>query len=798
MSRRLWALALAVLMIASAVVAVPAVTHAGAASAAPTTESSGARVAAGTIGIGIFNGYGYSSTTYTSGTSPAATMFFEILDASGDLSVNVTINDPNATRDGVGAPAFHLEVPINTTTSLYKSWLTGVRYNLPAALVYGGIWNLTAEAPLGGTTVQTFTVDTYYLTTSATPNSGSVVLPGESVTLLWQILSDQYDQSGYGGPYTHVTNLTMTGTYTGFNGTVNITMPVFPHQWASLAIAPIGQTTLTIPDNATPGYYVTVDLYATVFLNGQIVENQSGGVSFLVGFPIVDYAYTYYEPTSTCPYANNYYFSVGQPIFACAVAGAGYGGSFTPVAGLAVGIHYTNDSSTVTVAGAPTSLITNTAGEIIFSFVATSPPFTWSEIGYPYVNSVNYTVSDSSATAWAETHYHQFYADEFYLQEAAATGDVSVLLNQAVYFPGQTISATWTLGTSNSTVTGPLTPLYWELENSAYAIIGEGALSGGSSTGAATVTLPTGYMGTFYYGVFAANATTVFAGWASASVTAPLVYVNPSSLTYSAGSTVSVAVSMTGTGSATGLTLHYTVLAYYYSRSARLPERRSDRVRHRSERKLVRPRRAELGPAGLLPHRSLARVLDRCHPRHDVGRDRRTERVCADPLAPDDVQVLGRELPAGGDAHLQLHAVGLRGDDPAGRVPVHRGPREQSRLPGAAGRGFLRVLPGHDPIEPAGRLRRGLHGTGRVGPERPELWLRLLLQLDPVHRQPEPVGTESGTLARLWSHGRLAHPADRDHPGRRGPGADVPPAPLAARNGLRLQHDPHVPAGPRA
>ena len=330
MSRRLWALALAVLMIASALVAVPAVTHAGGASAAPTTESSGARAAAGTIGIGIFNGYGYSSTTYTSGTSPAATMFFEILDASGDLSVNVTINDPNATRDGVGAPAFHLEVPINTTTSLYKSWLTGVRYNLPAALVYGGIWNLTAEAPLGGTTVQTFTVDTYYLTTSATPNSGSVVLPGESVTLLWQILSDQYDQSGYGGPYTHVTNLTMTGTYTGFNGTVNITMPVFPHQWASLAIAPIGQTTLTIPDNATPGYYVTVDLYATVFLNGQIVENQSGGVSFLVGFPIVDYAYTYYEPTSTCPYANNYYFSVGQPIFACAVAGAGYGGSFTP------------------------------------------------------------------------------------------------------------------------------------------------------------------------------------------------------------------------------------------------------------------------------------------------------------------------------------------------------------------------------------------------------------------------------------------------------------------------------------
>ena len=414
------------------------------------------------------------------------------------------------------------------------------------------------------------------------------------------------------------------------------------------------------------------------------------------------------------------------------------------------------------------------------------------------MNSVNYTVSDSSATAWAETHYHQFYADEFYLQEAAATGDVSVLLNQAVYFPGQTISATWTLGTSNSTVTGPLTPLYWELENSAYAIIGEGALSGGSSTGAATVTLPTGYMGTFYYGVFAANATTVFAGWASASVTAPLVYVNPSSLTYSAGSTVSVAVSMTGTGSATGLTLHYTVLAYYYSRSAGFQNggvTESGTVANGSSFALAVP--SSDPPAYYLIEAWLESSTGATLATTSVEIDelsgfalilslQTTSRYSDGSFQPGETLTFSYTLSAYGATTLP--AV----------LPVHRGPREQSRLPGAAGCGFLRVLPGHDPIEPAGRLRRGLHGTGRVGPERPELWLRLLLQLDPVHRQPEPVGTESGTLARLWSHGRLAHPADRDHPGRRGPGADVPPAPLAARDGLRLQHDPHVPAGPRA
>lgn len=569
MSRRLWALAIAVLMIGSAIAAASVASREGSGSsgaALTSATSSGARPAAGILDVALFDGYGYETDVFYSGTSPYSEMFFEILDTAGDHDVNFTITDPNATRDGVGSPAYHIEVPINATTFLYKSWLTNVHYDLPAALVYGGIWNLTVSAPLAGSLLHPFTVDTYYLTTTATPNSGSVVLPGESVSFFWQIVSDQYIDSDYAGPYTHVTNLTMWAVYTGFNGTVNESMPLLAHEWTSVTINPVGEMSLTIPDNATPGFYVEVELYATVYLNGDMVENESGAVDFLVGFPAVDYAYAFDEPTTGCD--ENYdAFNVGQTVFACAIVGAAYGDEFTAVGGVAVNIHYTNESGTVTVPGAPTSQTASSTGEISFSFVATSPPFSWTYFGYPYSNSINYTPIDPMATAWAETHYHYWYAYDFYLEPPAATGDVAVVLNQAVYFPGQTISATWTVGTSNSTVTGPLTPVYWELENYDGDIIGQGAITGGGSTGTATVTLPAGYLGEFAYGVFAENATMVFAGWAYGDVTSPELFINPSSPSYSPGATVSVAVSTTGTAGATGLTIHYTVVAYYYDAS---------------------------------------------------------------------------------------------------------------------------------------------------------------------------------------------------------------------------------------
>ncbi|HTS33168.1 MAG TPA: hypothetical protein VMI55_04430 [Thermoplasmata archaeon] len=566
MSRRLWVLALAVLMIGSAVAAIPAAAHAGAPSGAVSNGNSGVRPAAGVIDIALFEGYGYETDVFYSGTSPYSQLYFEILDTGADLNVNITITDANATRDGVGSPAFHLNVPVNTTTHVYESWLTDVHYDIPAALIYGGVWNFTASAPLGGNTTQPFTVETYYLSTTATPYSDSVVLPGEPVTLFWQIVSDQYVDSDYAGPYNYVTNLTMLATYVGFNGTVNESMPLLAHEWTSLTVNPLGEMALTIPDNATPGYYVSIELYATVYLDGNIVENQSGAFYFLVGYPTIDYAYAYYQPTTGC---NENYdeFSAGQTVFACAIVGAGYGDDFSPVGGVAVNIHYTNESGTVTAPGAPTSQTSNAQGEISFSFTASSPPFTWEYFGYPYANSINYTPVDPAATAWAETHFAYWYVYDFYLAPAAATGDVAVVLNQAVYFPGQTISATWTLGSSNSSAIGTLTPVYWETENDQGQILGQGAITGGGSTGTETVTLPAGYVGEFAYGVFAENSSQVFAGWAYGTVTSPELLINPSSETYLPGSTVSVAVSTTGTGGATGLVIHYTVEAYYYDAS---------------------------------------------------------------------------------------------------------------------------------------------------------------------------------------------------------------------------------------
>jgi hypothetical protein len=565
MSRRLWALALAVVMIASAIVVVPAAVQAAHSASAPAPMNSGARAAAGTIVIFTYDGYGYFASTFYPGPSSYGTLYFEIEDPSGDLFVNVTISDPNATRDGVGTPAFQLEVPINQTTDVFQSWLTNVHYNFPSNLVYAGGWNITATAPLGGTTVNPLYLDTYGLETSSSPTYDSVVLPGESVTLLWDAYALQYLDSNSPGPYNYLTNLTMTGTYEAYNGVNNVTTPLFAHTWQSLPITPVGQTTLTIPDNATPGFYLYVYLYATVYQNGQEVQNASSNYAFLVGYPEVEVGYTSSSPMSSCAGGTDY-FGEGQTVFACAVAGAGYGGAFSPLGGLTVQIVYRNESGPVTLTGAPTSLTTDSTGSIFFSFTATSPPFTYPLIPYPYSNAVNYTVAYPTATAWGETHYTQWGIVPFWITEPAGTGDVAVSLNQAVYFPGQAITASWTIGSSNAT-TGALSPAYWELENSLRDVIGQGTLSGTSATGSAAVTLPAGYVGEFYFGVFAENSTRVFSGWASAIVSSPVVNVNPSALTYLPGTSVSVSVSSEGTGGATGLTLHYTVWAYYYSGS---------------------------------------------------------------------------------------------------------------------------------------------------------------------------------------------------------------------------------------
>ncbi|HYB77857.1 MAG TPA: hypothetical protein VEE83_04145, partial [Thermoplasmata archaeon] len=148
MSHRTLALGLAVLLIASLLLVVFTSPIANAAST-PRATSSGERAAiapaATSITATLYNGYGDSLTAFYPGAVGWGSLAFLVYDPV-DKVVNVTVTDPNATRDGVATPAFHFNATLNTTTHTYDSYTAGVFYKFPSNLMYGGGWKVNFSA----------------------------------------------------------------------------------------------------------------------------------------------------------------------------------------------------------------------------------------------------------------------------------------------------------------------------------------------------------------------------------------------------------------------------------------------------------------------------------------------------------------------------------------------------------------------------------------------------------------------------------------------------------------------------
>ena len=93
MSRRIWALLLTALMIASAAVALAPAAHAGIPANTPATAKT---TASSTPGAGpihaIYNGYGDTTTNFDLGVPGEDTLAFSVYDPV-DRAVNVTITD---------------------------------------------------------------------------------------------------------------------------------------------------------------------------------------------------------------------------------------------------------------------------------------------------------------------------------------------------------------------------------------------------------------------------------------------------------------------------------------------------------------------------------------------------------------------------------------------------------------------------------------------------------------------------------------------------------------------------------
>lgn len=557
MSRRLLVVVFTASLVASVFFAfTPVQAHAVSLSGTSPTAVTTAVAPAASITYTLLNGYGYSTSDFYPGEVGWGSFYFIVTDPL-DRSVNITITDPNAARDGVSTPAFHYEATLNSTTSTFDSYTAHVGYNFPAGLAYGGSWAVNFSAPSGGSVQQNVTLFLYYTAFSSSVGS-KATLPGEALTLFWSLYLD----SNGGGFYTHATNVWITGTYTG-NGTVQ---NVFSQGRVALIPTNTGRGSWsgTVPLNSTPDSQLHFQVYAVTNVSGQIVENESSSTSVDVGvLSIQNYGIIPTPPS--CSLAKDFFFTSGEMIAPCFLVGANFLGSFTPIPGLPVTFAYWNGTTHVTPSGAPTSLTTDSNGEASFTFLASVPPFSLESTAAHY-DAVNFTVNVPQASAlYAWTDWLNV---SWTLQNGnSASGVVQVSLDHTEYYQGAIATTTWSISSTNSSLTGPVKVNGWEVTGSSGVLYLQGIINSSAQSGSFTFSVSAAMVGdTIYASVLASNATRSFQGEAYASVLTPSILLTPSSTYYNAGSTATVGATLNGGGSAASV--QFDVWGYWTSGSA--------------------------------------------------------------------------------------------------------------------------------------------------------------------------------------------------------------------------------------
>ena len=556
MSRRLLAVVLTVLVIvAAAAVLLPhaASSNASARPAAAATVT-GSNPSA-YLEYELTNGFGYyAGNSYYIGELGWDTLTFWVYDPF-DTSVNFTLTDPNATRDGVGNPAFHVEVTLNSTSNEYYSAPAGVEYTFPD-LATGGTWNVNFSAPAAGSYTENITLHKYYVEASSSVTNGQSALPGESYSIFWWA----YLQSNGYSLYTGATSVSAVGHYWG-NGTWQ---NLFPGGIESLTVGSWGQWSATIPANATGGESIEIEIWVTTTVGGVVAENESTYVYVDVGtLWLYSNGITIY-PGDGC--LGNYYYDipVGTEAAACIEVGSDWYDEFTPVAGLPVTISYWNGTQNVTPVAAPSSATTDAYGDAIVLFNASAPFINY--LQSPYYDSVNFTVTVpgaySSVEQWTTWANLTWVISPF----PYASGIVNVALDHTQYYDGATATVTWSIDSSDTAVTGAVTAVNWYLENDYYGLVyASGTLSGSVQSGTFTFPITSVMVGqSIVVYVDAANATEGFEGYASAEVVTPTLLLTPSSGYFTEGSTVSVTAVLSGSATPpAGTTISWTAYGEY-------------------------------------------------------------------------------------------------------------------------------------------------------------------------------------------------------------------------------------------
>ncbi len=693
---------------------------------------------------------------------------FKVHDTDADATVNLTLNDPNATRDGLSNPVFSASVAIDSITHGSTPAQNGLVYTFPSAIVYGGGWNVTVSAPLGGFAFENLTLYTYGVSDQSNPAQGSAVLPGESVTLNWWVVS-----AANGGAYNDLTNLTLWGSY--YNGTAY--HDAFSTALVALPLTAAGSTTFTIPTDAAALTTFYFNLSGVVKVGSTVTANWTYYSALFVGNTWISGG----SMSSPCGTVNDGAFFVGCPVQVIGYAGAEAGAQFNPVPGLTVTIAFWNGTTHVTPGGnPPTTLSTAANGEVSFSFTADVPPFTLDTV-HPFVNAVNITVNDTKATgvgAWTTWHN-----GSFRVAPGAATGAVEVALNANEYAPGATVTATWTLSSSNTSV-GALDATEWELATENGGLLATGSITSTASTGTFTVPLPADLLGQFYVWVIATNATSSFSGGAYAIVEQPTLAVS-GSLYFTPGSQLSWNLVFSPAALA-GTTTTYTVIGYW-----------DDQYGDEISNGLV-----ATGTVGSSNVVSYSVPGTGAATYYDLEVSAQTTATGVYATAGTD-----SELETGYSVEIGVSTASNYADGscqpgqtiqvswavywysglplpPTYQVYIALGPLAFFFGPNVAVAETLATTatsgtiglsdPLEHPLGLTGDRGRGLRARSvqRAGLRRGKQLHRLLLGPDGDHRQRPPVASEPGARGRERVHGRDVDPPDRDHRGRAGA---VPP-----------------------
>jgi len=536
MARPLVLLVVAGLVLAVMVALVPGAAPVGNAHASPVAA---AVHPAGTLVVSPLNQYGYYESTFYTGLG--VEVYFYVAESSGDHFANVSIIDPNATRDGLTNPVATFEV--NVSSGSYNSQTEGVGYVLPTSLVYGGWWEINATAPLGGNATAFFEVITYQVSLSPNPSD---VLPGYGAKVAFIVEATVNEAA-----YTHA-SVAMTAEYydglTGLWEPLALTNSTFPVGSA------VGSTSYTVPLNASPFHYIYFYVWANVSSNGNM--SVSSGTDAWVS----EYydAFLYVD----CPTCLGSTVPVGAQVELEVYVEYDNGYNIEPLPGATVQFAFHNHTALIPAASVPgtppAAVITSSNGYADVLFLADSPPFSTGTNAYDQVNISVLAVPspNGSLRVWQNFTWTFTVA-----KPTPAAPLIEIKFGQSQYASGDTLVAHWNISLQNGSA-----PVGWSASFDAVELYSSqgyyfGALNAVSGlSGTITFSIPVNYTGYIEVAMLASNATDEVYGYAETDAYAPAIILTPSEYAFAGGDTVTVTVTPFGSV-VNASTIYYTVLA---------------------------------------------------------------------------------------------------------------------------------------------------------------------------------------------------------------------------------------------